>query len=92
MSAGSKNIHVLSVGIQVAITAVICSLVFFTLGLMFGIIYHHWPRARCTTCKSSCCSPTPPPPVVYEDVSLSTHSHQVKSDIALKENVAYGPI
>ena len=88
---------ILSAGSQVAIATVICSLVFFILGLILGVIYHRLPRAGCTTCNfkrySGNC-PTPPAavsPVVYEEVSPDRHS-QVKSDIELKENVAYGNV
>ena len=97
LSTGSENIHImLSAGSQVAITAVICSLVFFILGLILGVIYHHFPRMRCTMCKfeQSLEDPTFPAavaPVVYEEVLPDRHS-QVKRDIELKENVAYGNV
>ena len=97
LSAGSENIYVLSAGVQVAISAAICSLIFFILGLLFGVIYHRCPKVRCTTCKykqSLGNSPTPPAasaPIVYEEVSPKMHS-LVKSDIELEENVAYGPV
>ena len=92
MYAGSVN--VLSSGSQVAITAVICSLGFFTLGLILGILWHHRPTTTCTALKSRSSSSIPPAasaPVVYEELSLEAHSER-KSDIELKENVAYGPI
>ena len=86
--AGSENIF--STGIQVAVTAIICSLVFLIIGLLLGILWHHWLNAsRCTTCKSKqTLDESSTAPTVYEEVSPDTHS-QVKSNIELKENVAY---
>ena len=87
----------LSAGSQVAITAVICSLVFLIIGMLLGVLCHYLTITRCTTFKSKhLASNTPLPaaeqcPVVYEEVSPETHS-QVKSDIELEENVAYGSV
>ena len=81
---------------QVIITAVVCSLVFFTLGMLVGVLCLH-----CATVlhvhKSKTLSsgrPTPPAtstPVVYEEVSpdISTGNNV---DIEFKDNVAYGPV
>ena len=75
------------------ITAVVCSLVFFTLGMLVGVLCLHCAtvvRVR----KSKNSSPTPPATsiaVVYEEVSPDTNTG-TKSDIELKDNVAYGPI
>ena len=85
----------LSAGSQVAITAVICSLVFLIIGMLLGILCYHWTITRCTTFKSKCLAgnsplpPTTPPPGVYEEVLAERHS-QVKNNIELEENVAYG--
>ena len=92
MYVGSVN--VLSAGSQEAITAVICSLGFLTLGLILGILWHYKPMATCTALKSRSSSSIPPTasaPVVYEELSLEVHSER-KSDIELEENVVYGPI
>ena len=93
--AGSGNM--LSAESQVAITAVICSLVFLIMGMLLGVLCHYLTITRCTTFKSKHLTsnnplpPTEPPPVVYEEMSPETHS-QVKSDIELEENVAYGSV
>ena len=78
------------------VTAIICSLVFFVLGMLAGALFHYWATVRCV-CKvkqSSSNSPTPPAataPVVYEEVSPDSHSER-KCDIELKDNLAYGPV
>ena len=80
----------LSVANQVLITAVVCSLVFFVLGMLVGVLFLYWIVIRCAW-RSKQSNNSTSPPVMYEDVSL--HSHfQVRNDIELKENVAYGPI
>lgn len=90
MYAGS-----LSTGSQVVITAVICSFVFLVIGLLLGILWHHWlsARSRCRVCKSKQSSgeSSASAQAVYEDMSSNIHS-QVKSDIELKENAAYGHV
>ena len=80
---------------QVVITAVVCSLVFFTLGMLVGVLSHHCAtvlRVRKSTKNSS---PTPPvttsTPVVYEEVSLDTNTGR-NVHIEFKDNIAYGPI
>ena len=87
----------LSAATQVLITAIVCSLVFFILGMFVGALFHYWATVRCV-CKlfkqSSSNSPTPPAataPVVYEEVSPDSHSER-KCDIELKDNLAYGPV
>ena len=90
MYAGSVNM--LSAGSQVAITAVVCSLVFLITGMFLGVLCCHLAITRCTTFTAKHLAgniPLPsaaPPPGVYE---AEGHS-QVKSDIELEENVAYG--
>ena len=78
------------------ITAIVCSLVFFTLGMLVGALFHYWTTIRCShkLKRSSSNSSTPPAtsvPVVYEEVSPKSHSGR-KSDIELKDNLAYGPV
>ena len=82
----------LSAANQVIITAVVCSLVFFALGMLVGALFLYWVIIRCAcTSKQSSSSSHSTPLIICEDVS--TYSHfQVKNDIELKENVAYGPI
>ena len=86
----------LSTGSEVAITAVVCSLVFFILGSLFGALCQYWItliRVRRSKTSSSR-GPTPPAgstPVVYEEVSPDPHAGR-KGGIELTENVAYGPI
>ena len=74
------------------ITAIICFLVCFILGVLVGALFN-----RCATVQSLCklkasSSPsTSPAPVVYEEVSPDSHTRR-KNDIELNENVAYGPV
>ena len=73
---------------QVLITAIICSFMCFILGVSLGALFYYLSIVRRSKLPSS--SPAPPAastPVVYEEVS-----HIEKSNIELKENVAYGPI
>ena len=87
----------LSCGATLALVVVVCSIVFFTLGTVFGSV--------CVYCVPKCKllyngkygrqpSVSHQPAPVYEDV-LTTTTHSLEHDkhtIALKENVAYGPI
>ena len=81
---------------QVLITAIVCSLVFFILGMLAGALFHYWATVRCV-CKfkqSSRNSPTPPAaagPVIYDEVSPDSRSEGM-CDIELKDNLAYGPV
>ena len=86
----------LSSGIQVLITAIICCLVCFTLGTLFGVLCHHCVTVRLCIHKleqpsSSPALPAASAPVVYEEVSPDTLIIG-RSNIELRENVAYGPI
>ena len=83
----------LSAATQVLITAIVCSLVFFVLGMLVGAIFHYWATV-CKIKQSSSNSPTPPAasaPVVYEELSPDSQSGR-KSDIELKDNLAYVPV
>ena len=86
----------LSAAIQVLITAIVCSLVFFILGMLVGALFHYRATVRCV-CKfkqSSSNSPTPPAasaPVVYEELSPDSQSGR-KCDVELKDNLAYGSV
>ena len=86
-STGSGN--TLSTGIQVTITAIVCSLLCFTLGVLVGALFNRCVTVRCL-CKSKSV-PTSPAPVVYEEVSPDSYTRR-KNDIELSENVAYGPV
>ena len=90
----------LSTASQVLITAIVCSLVLFVLGMLVGALFHYLATVRCV-CKlkqSSSNSPAPPAastPVVYEEVSqchAPDSNSGMKSDIELKDNLAYGPV
>ena len=93
---------VLSTSSQVVLAAVICSFVFFFLGVLVGpgVLCHCWGRVFVKPCtgdiNSKRCehpSPTDTPaddaPVAYEEVTTDSHSQQ---KIELEENVAYGHI
>ena len=74
----------------VVIASVICSLVFFTLGLVFGalclhcITVLHLHKSK-GTLRSNPTSPTP------VNVSPDARVTERKSKIELQDNVAYGP-
>ena len=94
MCTGSGNM--LSAASQVLITAIICSFAFFILGVLVGVLFHYWTTVRCVhrLKQSPSNSPAPPvasTPVVYEEVSPESLSGR-KSDIELKDNLAYGPV
>ena len=83
----------LSAATQVLITAIVCSLVFFVLGMLVGAIFHYWATV-CKIKQSSSNSSTLPAAsaqVVYEEVSPDSHPER-KCDIELKDNLAYGPV
>ena len=72
------------------ITAIVCSLVCFTLGVLVGALFNRCSRStvQCSCkLKASSSSPAPPAPVIYEEVSPER-----KNNIELNENVAYGPV
>ena len=77
------------------ITAIACSLVCFTLGVLVGAVLYHCVTVRSSyILKPSSSPPTPPAPptpVIYEEVSPDSHTRR-KNDIELNENVAYGPV
>ena len=94
MIVGSRR--TLSSGIQVLLTAIICCLVCFILGTLLGVLCHHCVivRLRIHKLEQPSSSPAPPAasaPVVYEEVSPDALIIG-RSNIELKENVAYGPI
>ena len=85
---------ILSTGSAVAITAVVCSLVFLVIGVMVGALCGHWTtiyrlgkQKQSGSINNS--EPTQPatPVPVYEELASPEGKH-----IELKENVAYGPI
>ena len=83
----------LSTRSAVAITAVVCSLVFLVIGVLVGTLCGHWTTIHRLSKQKQADSvnsePLPPaaPVPVYEELT----SHEGKH-IELKENVAYGPI
>jgi hypothetical protein len=95
--------RLLSSSSQVILAAVICSFVFFFLGVLVGVLCHRWGRVFIKPCTSDIKrsngkrrehpSPTDTPaddaPVVYEEVTTDSYSGQ---KIELEENVAYGHI
>ena len=86
----SEMMSTLSSGEQVLITAIICSLVCFILGVFVGVLSYHLSiikRCKVKVPSSNTAPPAASTPVVYEEIS-----HIEKRNIELKENVAYGPI
>ena len=81
----------LAAGSQVIIASVICSLVFFILGMLTGFLCYHLPHL-CKLKNKNPKTPAGSAPVVYEEVSCSNSHSQRKSDIELKANAAYGPV
>lgn len=94
---------VLSNSSQVILAAIICSLVFLSVGIFVGALCHHWARVFIRSCRVKRSTetltihehPTPTDttadaaPVMYEEVTSHSHSGQ---KIELTDNVAYGPI
>ena len=90
---------ILSTGIAVATTAVVCSLVFLVIGVLVGVLCGHWATVyrfnkqrnlrQSDSVKNS--EPTPPagPVPVYEEL-VPPELLTKEKDIELKENFAYG--
>ena len=90
---------VLSSSSQTILSTVVCSFVFFFLGVLVGVLCHRWGRVFIKPCTGDIKrsngkrrehpSPTDTPaddaPVVYEEVTTDSHSRQ---KIELEENVA----
>ena len=82
----------LSTGSAVAITAVLCSVVFLLIGIALGILIHYClsstakRRAQYSVSSSSTEPQTPAP--VYEEISATDTKPKA---IELSENIAYGP-
>ena len=82
----------LSTGSAVAITAVLCSVVFLIIGIALGILIHYClsstakRRAQYSVSSSSTEPQTPAP--VYEEISATDSKPKA---IELSENIAYGP-
>ena len=83
------------------ITAVVCSFVFFFIGILVGVLCHRWTTVFTKPCRNlkhrylnGAHTPTGKPGLVapvYEEVASDSPSGQNKI-IELEENVAYGPI
>jgi hypothetical protein len=97
-AANVKN--VLSSSSQLILTGVICSFVFFLLGVLVGALCYRWGRIFVKPCTkrsnrkrrehpSLTDTPADDAPVVYEEVTNDSHPRQ---KIELEENVAYGHI
>ena len=82
----------LSTGSAVAITAVLCSVVFLLIGIALGILIYYClsstakRRAQYSVSSSSTEPQTPAP--VYEEISSTDSKPKA---IELSENIAYGP-
>ena len=82
----------LSTGSAVAITAVLCSVVFLLIGFVLGLLTHYClsstakRRAQYSVSSSSTEPQTPAP--VYEEISATDTKPKA---IELSENIAYGP-
>ena len=89
----------LSCSSQTILATVICSFVFFFLGIFVGVLCHRWgkvfikPCTKCSNGKRREHPPTDTPaddaPVIYEEVTTELYSRQ---KIELEENLAYGHI
>ena len=90
---GGSSTVVLSTGVSVAITAVLCSVVFFALGVLSTLLVVYClsstakRRAQYSVSSSSTEPQTPAP--VYEEVTKPEILPRV---IDLNENIAYGPV
>ena len=90
-TVGGSNVE-LSTGSVVAITAVLCSVVFLLIGIALGILIHYClsstakRRAQYSVSSSSTEPQTPAP--VYEEISATDTKPKA---IELSENIAYGP-
>ena len=69
-----------------ALTAAICSVAFFVIGAVFGMLCLYFTLMYKQSHARKNDQPVVPPLPVYEDV------HVNKNDIELKDNVSYGPI
>ena len=82
----------LSTGVSVAITAVLCSVAFFALGVLSTLLVVYClsstakRRAQYSESSSSTEPQTPAP--VYEEISITDTKPKA---IELSENIAYGP-
>ena len=73
------------------ITATVCSLICFTLGVFVGAVFYRCATVRCLNGSPTSTPPAASAPVIYEEVSPDSHTGR-KNDIELNENVAYGPV
>ena len=87
----ANNSHQLSCGGAITLTAVICSTVFFVLGMLFLYFILRCKQSHAN--KTDQLAETQPQLPVYEDIHVSPPSTaDNKQVIELKENVAYAPI
>ena len=83
--------HELSCGGALTLTGVICSTVFFVLGMLCSFLILKYKQSHAN--KNDQPAETQPPLPVYEDIHVSPPSTgNNKQSIELQGNVAYGPI
>ena len=98
MSGLMRSTPHLSAGGALILTAVICSIIFFIFGTLFGMLCSYFVGVRNRKVNSvndqqtvSQLQPLPVP--LYEDVhTLPRSFRDDKEAIKIDENVAYGPI
>ena len=73
-----------------ALSAVICSTIFFMLGMLCMYLTMRCKQSHTTKNDRPDVVLAQLPAPVYEDIDL--HAPKIKQTIELKENVAYGPI
>ena len=94
----SPNLGAVSTGAAISIAAVICSLVFFIGGTLFGglVVYIYLKRHVRTTEVFHSTSNSDPVNALYEDVGPLEFGPpslpQASKDIELNENAAYGRV
>ena len=79
----------LSTGASVAITAVLCSVAFFALGVLSTLLVVYCLSSTAKRRAQYSVSSTEPAPV-YEEISITVTDTKPKA-IELSENIAYGP-
>ena len=76
--------------VAVGVTGVVCTVVAFTVGALFGALFLHLiTRAQC---KPQTRSHTQQPVPMYEDVENITLTPTASAGIELKSNEAYHPL
>ena len=94
VASGCEVYDTHSIGSQVIIAAIICSLIFLLLGIFLGVLIYycfmrHKDKFKLT--RNNLSPPVASAPAIYEEVSPDPHTGR-KNVIELSENVAYGPV